>query len=117
VLELLLDREVIEFIQILEEPEVVVQPLALLTLLHDLADVQELEVDRVHVHVLALALLRTEVGLLEGRLEDVASIVLHRVSRLDDCIILLLKLISQLLRLVVKVLPNHIAGLLLLGGL
>lgn len=117
VLELLLQGEVVELVEVLEEPEVVVQPLGLLILLHDLADVEELEVDRVHIHVLALVLLRTEVGLLEGRLEDVASIVLHCVSGLDYCVILLFKLISELLRLVVKVLPNHIAGLLLLRWL
>ena len=98
----------------MQEPEVVVKPLTLLVLLHHLANVEELEVYRVHVHVLALVLLRAEVWLPKRRLEHVASIVLDSVPRLDYYIILLFELVSQLLRLIIKILPYDIARFLLL---
>jgi hypothetical protein len=116
VLELLVDGEVVELVHILQEPQVVVQSLRL-RVVHHLADVQELQVDRMHVYVLPLVLLQTEIRLLEGRLEHVVSVVLHRVlgDHLDR--VLLSILILQLFGLIVEILPDDITGLLFLGGL
>lgn len=116
-LELLLDGEVIKFVQILEEPEVVMESLALLILLHHLANVEEIKINCVHVHILAFVLLRAKIRLLKRRLEHVAAIVLNSVPRLYYYIIMLFELLSQLLSLIVKILPNDITGLLLLRRL
>lgn len=93
------------------------EPLALLALLHHLANAEELEIDRMHVHVLALVLLRAEVRLLEWRLEHITPVILDSVPGLNNNVVLLFELVSQLLRPIVKVLPYDIGGLLLLGGL
>lgn len=56
--DLLVDEEIIEFVHVLQEPQVVMQAGGLATVLHQLADLQEVAVvDRVHVHVLASGLL------------------------------------------------------------
>jgi hypothetical protein len=67
-----------------------------------------------HVHIFTLVLLEAELGLFEGRLEDVATVVLYGVlgDYLDG--VLLAVLILELFSLIVKVLPNDITRLLLL---
>ena len=114
---LAVDGEIIELVHVLQEPQVVMQSLRLLLVLHDLADVEELHVNRMHVHVLPLVLLQTEVGLLEGRLEDIRSVVFNRVLWNDLRGFLLLELVLQLLGAIIKILPNDITRLLLLRSL
>jgi hypothetical protein len=77
-LELLVDGEIIKFIHVLQKPQIVMQSLSL-GIIHHLTDVQEFHVDCVHVHVLSLILLKTEVRFLERCFEDIVSIILHSV--------------------------------------
>jgi hypothetical protein len=116
-LELLVDGEIIKLVHVLEKPQVVVQALRLFGILHHLADVQKLHVNSMHVHVLALALLQTELRLFERRLEHICSVVLNSILGNNLCRILLSKLILKFFGLIVEVLPYDITRLLLLRSL
>lgn len=76
-LELLIDGEIIELVHILQEPQIVVESLWVFGVVHDFANVEELHVDGMHVDILALVLLQTEIGLSEGRSEHVRAIIFH----------------------------------------
>jgi hypothetical protein len=56
-LELLVDGEVIKFVHILQEPKVIMESGGFFGVFHHFAHVQELHIDYMHVHILALVLL------------------------------------------------------------
>ena len=78
-LELLINWEIIEFVHILQEPQVVMETLGVFGVVHDFANVEELHVDGMHVDILALVLLQTEIGLFEGRFEHIGAVVFHGI--------------------------------------
>lgn len=78
---LAIDGEIIELVHVLQKPEVIMQSLRLFLVLHDLADVEELHVNGMHVHVFSLVLLQTEVWLFKWCLEDVGPVVLNSIFR------------------------------------
>lgn len=109
--------EIIELVHVLQEPKIIMQSLGLLLVLHDLANVEELHVNRVHVYIFPLAFLKTEIWFLEGRLKDISSVILNRILRDYLPRILFLELVLQLLGAIIKILPNHITRFLLLRSL
>lgn len=91
------------------------EPCSLLLLLHNFADIQELHIVSMHVHVLSLVLLSAEIGFFEWWLESVRAKILYCVDWHRMMTRLLLsKLILQLLAFVIKVLPNDVSRFLLL---
>ena len=78
-LELLIDGKIIELVHILQKPQIVMESLGVLGIIHDLTNVEKLHVYGMHVHILTLVLLQTEIRLPEGRLENIVSVVFHSI--------------------------------------
>lgn len=76
VLHLLVEGEVIEFVKVLQKPQVIMKLHSLLVL-QGLAQVDELQVYLMHVHVLSLALLGRKLRLLKRGQEGDPSEVVH----------------------------------------
>jgi hypothetical protein len=55
------------------------ESLGVLGIIHDLTNVEKLHVYGMHVHILTLVLLQTEIRLPEGRLEHIVSVVFHGI--------------------------------------
>jgi hypothetical protein len=83
--ELAAEWKIVKFVHILQEPEVVMQTGGFLGVLHEFAEVEELHVDGVHVHILAFVLLHAELGFFEGCLEHIVAIVIHSIMVGDCC--------------------------------
>jgi hypothetical protein len=112
----LLQWEIVEFIQVLQEPEVIMQ-FESLFFFEEYEDIEVLDVDVMHVDVLTFALLEGELRLFEGWKEDDAfeevDVVLGWVVVLVVGFVFL-EMLLNLAGFVIEVLPDDIGCLLLL---
>jgi hypothetical protein len=89
----------------------------LLRVLHQLAQVQKLYINYVHIHIFTLVFLHTKIRLLKRWPKYIQSIIIHRILRHHHTRLMLLVHVPQFLRLIVKILPNYISRLFLIRSL
>lgn len=113
--EFFIDGEIIKFINMLQKPKIIVESGYLLVLLHDLAQVEIIDINSMHVHVLPFVLLYTKIRLFKWCLENIVSVVFYSVLLYHKRGLLLFVHIFYLFRFIIKILPYYIIWFFLLA--